>query len=702
MNVTQRLNLPAGMATRASVCPHDCPSTCALEVEIFDSKRVGRMRGAADNSYTAGVICAKVARYADRLYHADRLTTPLRRVGAKGGGTYAPLSWDAALDEIAEAFVKAEQRHSSEAVWPYFYAGTMGLVMRDGIERLRHVKRYSRQYATICTTLAWTGFVAGTGRLAGSDPREMAKSDLVIIWGTNAAATQVNVMTHAIRARKERGARIVVVDIYHNDTMKQADLAVLLKPGSDGALACALMHIAFRDGFADRGYLERFSDCPTDLEAHLASRTPQWAAAITGMSVDEIEAFAALLKERPRAYFRLGYGFSRQRNGAVNMHAALSLATVLGSWQYEGGGAFHSNSGTFHWNKQMIEGLDRLDRSVRNLDMSRIGAVLTGESEALGNGPPVTAMLIQNTNPLSVAPDQTTVKAGFARDDLFVAVHEQFMTETAQVADIVLPATMFVEHDDLYQAGGQQHILFGGKLVEPPGECRSNHEVICALAKRLGAQHPGFDMSARELIDWTLKASDWGSLAELEDKRWIDTQSSFETAHYLNGFGHRDGKFHFRVDWGHVPVAKAALRVDVEAMPVLPDHWAVNEEACDIYPLRLATSPSRAFLNSTFNETQTSQQKAGGRPEILVHPEDAKACGIADGQFVAVTSPRGEIRLHARFYPGTRRGVVIAESIWPNAAYVDGKGINKLTDARAVAPFGGAAFHDNKVAIRPA
>ena len=660
------------------------------------------MRGAADNSYTAGVICAKVARYAERLYHAERLTIPLRRVGAKGDGAYAPLSWDAALDEIAEAFVKAEQRHTSEAVWPYFYAGTMGLVMRDGIERLRHVKRYSRQYATICTTLAWTGFVAGTGRLAGSDPREMAKSDLVIIWGTNAVATQVNVMTHAIRARKERGAKIVVVDIYHNDTMKQADMAVLLKPGSDGALACALMHIAFRDGFADRPYMERFSDCPAALEAHLASRTPEWAAAITGMSVDEIEAFAALLKERPRAYFRLGYGFSRQRNGAVNMHAALSLATVLGSWQHEGGGAFHSNSGTFHWNKQMIEGLDRLDRSVRNLDMSRIGAVLTGDSEALGGGPPVTAMLIQNTNPMSVAPDQTVVKAGFARDDLFVAVHEQFMTETAQVADIVLPATMFVEHDDLYQAGGQQHILFGGKLVEPPGECRSNHEVICALAKRLGAQHPGFDMSARELIDWTLKASDWGSLAELEDKRWIDTQSSFETAHYLNGFGHRDGKFHFRVDWGHVPVAKAALRVDIEAMPVLPDYWAVNEAACAFYPLRLATSPSRAFLNSTFNETDTSQRKAGGRPEILVHPEDGKMCGIADGQCVAVTSPRGEIRLHARFYSGTRRGVVIAESIWPNSAYIDGKGINTLTDARAVAPFGGAAFHDNKVAIRPA
>lgn len=369
-----------------TACPHDCPSTCALEVELFPGGKIGRVRGAEANTYTRGVICAKVARYAERLYHPDRLTTPLRRVGPKGSGAFAPLSWEQALDEIAEQFVKAEQKHGSETVWPYFFAGTMGLVMRDGIDRLRHVKRYSRQSSTICTTLAWTGFVAGTGRLAGSDPREIAKSDLVVIWGTNAVSTQVNVMTHAIKARKERGAKIIAVDIYMNDTMKQADMAVLLKPGTDGALACALMHIAFRDGFADRPYLERYTDCPAELEAHLGDKTPEWASTITGLPVNEIEGLAALLKARPRAYFRLGYGFSRQRNGMVNMHAALSLATVLGTWRHEGGGAFHSNSGTFHWNKKMIEGLDAYEPSVRSLDMSRVGAVLSNDKEALKGG----------------------------------------------------------------------------------------------------------------------------------------------------------------------------------------------------------------------------------------------------------------------------------------------------------------------------
>ena len=235
-----------------------------------------------------------------------------------------------------------------------------------------------------------------------------------MIWGTNPVHTQVNVMTHAMRARKERGAKIVAVDIYMNATMKQADMALLVRPGTDGALACAVMHVLFRDGYADRDYLERYTDCPRELEAHLRARDPAWAAAITGLSVEEIEAFAQLVGERKRTYFRLGYGFGRQRNGAVNMHAASCIAAVTGAWQYEGGGAFHNNGAIYHWRKTLIEGLDALDPAVRSLDQSQIGRVLTGDPEALRHGPPVTAMLIQNTNPVSVAPEQELVKRGFA------------------------------------------------------------------------------------------------------------------------------------------------------------------------------------------------------------------------------------------------------------------------------------------------
>src|ERR687886_93081 len=552
-----------------SACPHDCPSTCALDVELLDARRIGRVRGARDNSYTLGVVCAKVARYAERIHHPDRLLHLLRRKGPKGSGEFERISWDDALDEVAEAVVRAEARHGSEAVWPYYYAGTMGLVMRDGINRLRHVRRYSGEHTTICTATAWTGYIAGTGRLAGPDPREMAKADLVVIWGTNAVSTQVNVMTHAIRARRERGARIAVVDVYRNATAEQADVAIVLRPGTDGAFACAVMHVLFRDGYADRDYLERYADCPRELEAHLRTRTPEWASRITGVPVHEIESFAELVGTTKRAFFRLGYGFSRQRNGAVNMHAAACIPTVTGAWAHEGGGAFHNNGAIYHWRRTMIEGLDAVDPTIRQLDQSRIGPILAGEPEALNGPPPVTALFVQSTNPVSVAPEQEKVKRGFVRDDLFVCVHEQFPTETARMADVVLPATMFLEHDDLYQGGGHQHILLGPKLVEAPGECRSNHDVICGLAARVGAEHPGFAMTARELIDRTLRHSGWGTLAELEDKRWIDCQPSFEKAHFLAGFGYPDGKFRFKPDWPRIRAPNAGPMGPWEAIPAL-------------------------------------------------------------------------------------------------------------------------------------
>ena len=692
MNLSQRFD------HRLSACPHDCPSTCALDVEVIDGRTIGRVRGAEDNSYTAGVICAKVARYAERIHHPDRLLHPLIRTGPKGSGRFARTSWDEALDLVARKFMEAEWAFGPEAVWPYFYAGTMGLVMRDGINRLRHVKRYSGQYSTICTTPAWTGFIAGTGRLAGPDPREMALADCVVIWGTNPVHTQVNVMTHALRARKKCGAKIVEIDIYRNATMKQADMALLVRPGTDGALACAVMHVLFRDGHADREYLARYTDCPRELEAHLRTRDPAWAAAITGLTVAEIEAFAALVGGRKRTYFRLGYGFARSRNGAVNMHAASCIAAVTGAWAHEGGGAFHNNGAIFHWRKTLIEGLDTRDPTVRQLDQSQIGRVLTGDPEALRRGPPVTAMLIQNTNPVSVAPEQDAIKRGFARDDLFVCVHEQFMTETALMADVVLPATMFLEHDDLYQAGGQQHIQLGPKLIEPPGECRSNHEVIRGLAERLGAEHPGFRMTPRELIDRTLRDSGWGTLEGLEARRWIDAQPPFREAHYLDGFGYPDGKFRFKPDWTRVPSANAGPMGPWAGLPALPDHWEAIETADEAHPFRLGTSPARHFLNSTFTETPTSRLKER-RPEVMIHPADAAGRGIAEGDWVELRNGRGAVQLRAKLFEGVRRGVLIAESIWPNAMHPGGRGINTLTGADPIAPFGGAAFHDNRVAL---
>jgi len=686
-----------------SACPHDCPSTCALDVSFDDQGKIKRLNGAKDNAYTAGVVCAKVARYAERLYHPERLLKPLRRVGKKGEGHFEEISWDDALDLIARKFLEAEAEFGAESVWPYHYAGTMGLVQRDSIHRLRHAKGYSRQFDSFCTNMAWTGYVAGTGKLAGPDPREMAVSDQIVIWGTNAVATQVNVMTHAIAARKKRGAKIIVIDVYKTETMKQADIGLIVKPGTDAALACAIMHVLFRDGFADRDYLERYTDVPKELEAHLQTRTPEWAAALTGLEAVQIEDLARMIGEVKKTFFRLGYGFTRSRNGAVAMHAAASIAAVTGCWQYEGGGAFHNNGAIYRLNKEMIEAGGLADPTVRALDQSLIGRILTGDEDALLGGPPVKAMLIQNTNPMSVTPEQDLVRQGFQREDLFTVVHEQFMTETAAMADIVLPATQFLEHDDIYKGGGHQYLLFGPKVVEAPEGPKENIFVLNEIAARVGAKsHPGFDMSARDHIAWMLESSGYGTLAEFEATKWIDLQPGFDSAHYLNGFGHADGKFHFKPDWGR---SAAPNKPDGEPfgpwrqMPELPDQWDAIEAASEDCPLRLVTAPARSFLNSTFNETEGSRKKEG-RPEAWLRPDDAEKFGIADGAKVRMGNKRGTVVLHARLVETVAPGTVISEGIWPNEAFEDGRGINTLTGADPVAPYGGAAYHDTAVWVR--
>jgi len=681
----------------ASVCPHDCPSACALEVERLDGERIGRVRGAGTQSYTQGVVCAKVARYAERQHHPDRLTVPLRRVGEKGGGrdAFRPISWDDALDAVAEGLTRTAQRHGTEAVWPHYYAGTMGRVQRDGINRLRHAMRYSRQHSTICTALTEAGWRAGVGALRGVDGRELAKSDLIVVWGGNPVSTQVNVMTHVAQARKERGAKLVVVDPYRTGTAEVADIHLAPLPGTDGALACAVMHVLFKEGYADRAYMARYTDDPEGLETHLASRGPAWAAGITGLDEAAIVDFARLYGRTRRSFIRVGYGFSRSRNGAAQLFAVTCLPAVTGAWQYEGGGALYSNHGLAPLDRTLIEGLDTVDPATRVLDQSRIGPILTGDRRDLGDGPPVDALFIQNTNPMVVSPDSRRVAAGFARPDLFVCVHEQFLTETAAMADIVLPATTFLEHDDLYTAGAHTYLQVARAVLPPYAECRSNHEVICGLARRLGARHPGFAMSAIELIEATLRASGLPGLAAFPPEApWLDCARGFETDHFLDGFGHADGKFHFRADWRAIGPGHAALGA-------FPDHVPVIDDADPERPFRMVPAPSRSFLNTSFNNTPSGIAREG-RPTALIHPTTLAALGIADGGRVRIGNRQGSVVVHARAFDGLQPRVVIVEGVWPNHAFEEGIGINLLTSADAGLPNGGAVFHDTGVWLRPA
>jgi anaerobic selenocysteine-containing dehydrogenase len=680
-----------------SVCPHDCPSTCALEVERIDERTIGRVHGRKDHPYTAGVVCNKVSRYAERQHHPDRLRVPLRRIGAKGTGrdAFAPISWEAALDLVAEAFARATQRYGSETVWPHFYAGTMGLVQRDGINRFRHALRYSRQHSTICNALSDAGWNAGAGTKRGVDGREIALADLVVMWGGNPVSTQVNVMTHITRARKERGAPFIVIDPYRTPTAEAADIHLAPRPGTDGALACAVMHVLFKEGYADRAYIAKYTRDADALEAHLETRDPAWASEITGLSQQAIIDFARLYGRTKRSYIRIGYGFSRSRNGSAQLFAASCLPAVTGAWQYPGGGALYANgTGFYKLDRTLIEGLDVVDHNTRILDQSRIGPILTGDKRDLGDGPSITALLIQNTNPAVVSPESLKVREGFLRDDLFTCVHEQFLTETAEMADIVLPATTFLEHDDIYTAGAHTFLQVARRVVEPLAEARSNHYVICELAKRLGATHPGFAMTEWEIIDRTLAISGLPDAATIHEKGGHDLALPFETAHFLDGFGHADKRFHFRADW-------ASIGPYHERMSALPDHVAVIDATDAEHPFRMVAPPARSFLNTTFNNLPSGVAREG-KPTVRVHPDDLAALGLAAGARIRIGNRRGSVVLEARTAEGQQRGVVVVEGIWPNRAFEEGIGINALTSADPGLPNGGAVFHDTAVWVKAA
>lgn len=677
-----------------SVCPHDCPSACAVDVDIVAPDRIGRVHGARINPYTAGVVCAKVARYAERVHHPDRLTRPLRRKGAKSPtatrADFDEISWDDALDIIADRFTDAADSYGPESGWLYNYTGTMGLLQRDGIRRLGNEMGYSRKKDTVCAWVVDVGTQAGLGAKLSVNPLEFAESDLIVVWGANPVYTQVNLMSHISRARKDRGARLAVIDPFRSATAEQADIHLQPRPGTDAALACAVMHVLFRDGHADRGYMAEYTDDPAALEVHLRTRTPEWAAGVTGIPTADIEDFARAYGTTERALIRMGYGLSRSRNGAATLHAISCLPAVRGAWKHRGGGLYSGTSGRFELDRSMITGRES---DARLLDMARLGAILEGDDAALGGGPPVTALLVQNSNPAATLPESARVRQGLLRDDLFLAVHEQFLTDTARLADIILPATTFLEHDDLYTSFGHTYLQIGPRAIEPVGAARSNHDVTCALAKRLGATHPGFDLTAWEMIDRVLRDSGLPGADEMKRKRLLDMDADFETAHFLNGFPQPDGKFHFRVDW-------ASMGTEGPALSSLPDHAAIIDDTTAACPFRLITGPARNYLNTSFNETATSSAREA-RPTVRINRDDCAALGLSDGARVRLGNARGSLVIPVEVSDDVRSGIVVVESVWPNAAFVEGIGINLLTSAEPAAPNGGAVYHDTAVWIRP-
>ncbi|NKB76674.1 MAG: molybdopterin-dependent oxidoreductase [Gammaproteobacteria bacterium] len=682
-----------------STCPHDCPSACSLQVEKIAPDRIGRVRGSPHNSYTDGVICAKVSKYAERAHHPDRITHPMVRTSAKDAEpSFAPISWSDAFEMMTRKFQEAEREHGAESIWPYYYGGTMGLVQQGGSVRLANEFGFSGMKRTFCVKIAYDGWTAGAGTRLGSDPRELAQSDLIILWGCNAAATQINVMHHVSKARK-RGAKLIVVDPYETPTAKIADLHIAPRPGTDGAVACAVMHQLFQKGLIDRDYLDKYAENTDDLEQHLSSRDPKWAETISGVPAERIETLAHWYGNTKKSYIRLGIGFSRSRNGAVNVHAVSCLPVLTGAWQYPGGGALLSTGNSFTLTTDLFHGVDpneptSKDGAGRVLDMSEIGKILCGDVDALQSGPPIKAMLIQNTNPMLVAPDLGRVKKGLSRNDLFVCVHEQFMTETAMMADLVLPATNFVEHGDIYTSYGHTFLQVTEKIIDTSDQCRSNHELINELAHRLGTKNRCFYMTEQEMISESLERSGYPQASEFTEQHFLDCAPSFEEAHFLNGFHWPNKRFRFSPDW-------PALGSGGHDMPTMPDHWNVIDQRDSTHPFKLVAAPSRGYLNSSFTQSPSSIKREK-KPWIKMHPQAAKRCGLKNDDQATIGNKRGSVTATIRIMENIQVDTVVVEGIWPAKAFPEGIGINVLISSEPAKPSGGAVFHDTAVWVRPA
>ena len=677
------------VAVRHSVCALDCPDTCSLLINVENG--VGsKLRGDPDHPVTRGFLCGKVARYLEREYSPDRLLYPQRRAGAKGEGRFERISWDEALDTIAERLQSLAAEFGPEAVLPYSYAGTMGLLNGSGMDRrFFHRLGASQLDRTICSAAGGAGLVASTGFKYGSEPEQIVHAKLIIAWGANILGTNVHYWPFIVEARR-RGAKFYVIDPVINRTGRAADKVFAIYPGSDMALALGLMHVIFAEGLHDAEYTAQHTSGIDDLRGHAKSYTPEKVEALTGIPREDIVALAREYATTRPSYIRLNYGVQRSERGGRAVQAIAYLPTLTGSWKYIGGGLTLSTSQSFRLNKTALEMPELqtrspLGREARVVNMSELGRALTALDD-----PPVKALVVYNSNPAAIAPNQNLVWRGMRREDLFTVVLEQFQTDTADHADILLPSTTFLEHTDLYLAYGHYYLQLARPALPAPGEAKSNVEVFRLLAKRLGFEDACFDDSEDDMIR-ALLASDHPfirgiTLEQLDRAHSVRLKVAPEGEPFLpfanGGFGTASGKFEFRPqELNYVPPVESRLG---------------GAELRKQYPLEMISSKNDDSMNSTFGyrgdtDAQTSV--------LWLHEEDAASRGIRSGDSVRVFNDRGEVLLRAEVDGKVRSGVVRAPSVRWAKRTQNGHGINSLTSDRLTDIGGGPVFYSCLVQV---
>jgi anaerobic selenocysteine-containing dehydrogenase len=666
---------------RRSVCPFDCPDACGLLVRVEDGRAV-EVRGDPAHPYSKGTLCPKMTGYDRSVHSPGRLRHPLVRTGRKGEGAFRPASWDEAVGLVAERLGGVVARHGGEAVLPYSYAGSMGIVQRNAGMAFFNALGATRVDRSICTPAQEAAWRTVMGTTPGPSPDEAVDSDLVVLWGINAVATNIHFVQRVKEARR-RGARVLLLETYRTDTAPVADEVVLVRPGSDGALALAMIHVLDREGLADEAFLARECAGWPELRAQARAFGPAEASPVVGLPALEIERLARMLARARAPFVRMGGGPSRHGNGAMNVRLVIALTAVLGAFGRKGGGCFLSTNSSLAFDIAPFVREDLLPPSTRTVTMNGLGRDLAELRD-----PPILAMVVWCSNPAAVAPDQNAVLRGLAREDLFLAVHERFMTDTARFADVVLPATTSLEHADLYRSYGQYGVQRVKAAVPPLGEAKPNWEVFRLLARAMGLDLPLFSLDTEAVIDLVLDASratrpQWW---EGVDRGALDRGETVELSPpRAAGWGTASGKIEL-VSPGHRdPVPR-----------YFPSH---SEREVDGPPLRLVTAPALHTLNSTFHERPDLRAR-NGEMAIRLAPAEAARRGLADGARVVAWNRLGEVAFTLRVDAGVPEGVAVAPGVYWLEHTPGGRNANALTSQRLTDDANGSTFYDNRVDVR--
>lgn len=665
-------------------------------VTVEDGRAV-KVAGDPDHPFTNGFLCAKVNRYIERTYHRDRVLYPMRRVGSKGQGRFERITWTDALDEIAERLTEiARSPHGPQAILPYSYAGTMGMLQGSSIDRrFFHSIGASKLDRTICSMAGTVGMRMTVGANIGADVEGIPQSDLVLLWGTNTLTSNPHMWPFVLRAR-ENGARVIAIDPIRTRTAAQCDEWIGIRPGTDAALALGMMHVLFDRGLEDRSFLAAHTLGEEELRTRAREYPPERVAQIAGLPAATIVALAERYGRSNAAFIRVNYGLQRHAGGGMAVRTIACLPAIVGHWKKPGGGVNLSTSANFAFDKQTLERPD-LSPPVRTINMIRLGDALTRDDAGVG-GPPVRAMVVYNSNPAAVAPDRNAVLRGLAREDLFTVVLEHFQTDTADWADIVLPATTQLEHWDIHLSYGHHYLTLNRPSIEPMGEAKPNTEIFRLIARHMGLTDPSFADDDLALIRQSLssKSEKFSGVTfeKLMEQGWMRLNVPTPYLPFADGwFLTPSGKCEF--------YSARLLEMGLDPVPTyIPPYESAERDAALVarFPLTLISSPAHQFLNSTFVNVD-SLRRSVREPECIIHPADAERRGIGVGMRVAIHNDRGAFVALARVEESIREGVVWAPSIWWGKLTADGANANQTTSQRETDMGHGPVFYDNQVEV---